>query len=137
MFILKPDVLLVEDDEGIREAMRDVLQEEGFDVQTAVHGLAALDALQAGARPRLILLDLMMPVMDGWQFMAALSARAELADIPVVVVSAARDKLPEGTRGCLNKPVDLGALFDTVTPLCPHEGHSAARVTPVGPQPEL
>lgn len=122
MNLSRPDVLLVEDDEAIREALSEILQDEGFEVQTAVHGLAALLALETGARPRVILLDLMMPVMDGWQFMARLNAHAEWAGIPVVVVSAAKDGLPDGARCCLPKPVDLGALFDTVGPLCPHEG---------------
>lgn len=113
----RPDVLLVEDDLAIREALSELLQDEGYLVQTAVHGQAAIDALISGARPRMILLDLMMPVMDGWQFMSALHAHDAWANIPVIVVSAAKEAMPAGACRCLSKPVDLGVLFDAMAPL--------------------
>jgi CheY-like chemotaxis protein len=122
MFPSRPDVLLVEDDAAIREALSEVLADEGFAVQTAVHGQAALEALAAGARPKIILLDLMMPVMDGWQFMQHLRRRHDWAQIPVIVVSAAKEPMPTGARGCLSKPVDLGVLFDAMGPWCSQAG---------------
>lgn len=133
MHAMRPDVLLIEDDPFIREALSEVLQDEGFAVETAVHGRAAADLLDAGARPRLILLDLMMPVMDGWQFMGLLRAHEDWAQIPVIVVSAAKEALPEGACSCLSKPLDLAKLFDTMGSYCvPHGGHEDAKSAPEG-----
>lgn len=112
------DVLLVEDDGAIRETLAEVLTEEGYIVSTAMHGAQALDHLTCGLRPRLILLDLMMPVMDGWQLLRVLHASVELSEIPVIVVSAARDKIPEGARHYLPKPLDLEALLAAVEHQC-------------------
>src|SRR4051812_14163920 len=67
-----PGLLVIEDDTDHREVVRDVLEEEGYQVDTAAHGRAGLARLSSGPPPDLILLDLMMPVMDGWEFMAAL-----------------------------------------------------------------
>lgn len=107
-------VLLVDDDPLIRDTFRDVLESEGYEVQTAQHGLDALEKLRAGARPRVILLDLMMPVMDGWSFRAEQQRDPSIAGIPVVVVSAVSDL---GTRAgtlkaaaLLAKPPEMDAL---------------------------
>jgi len=134
MFPSRPDVLLVEDDAAIREALSEVLADEGFAVQTAVHGQAALDALAAGARPKVILLDLMMPVMDGWQFMQHIRSQHDWAHIPVIVVSAAKEPVPLGARRCLSKPVDLGVLFDAMGPLCSGPGAPEVPLTPPPPR---
>jgi len=132
MFSPRPDVLLVEDDAAIREALSEVLSDEGFLVQTAPHGQAAIDVLAAGARPKVILLDLMMPVMDGWQFMQRMLARDDWAHIPVIVVSAAKEAMPTGARSCLSKPLDLDVLFDAMSPLC---APAAASPMPPGAPP--
>ncbi len=82
-------LLLVDDDERVREALVALLEAQGYPVVGAANGREALDVLRVrGLRPGLILLDLMMPVMDGWQFRAAQLADAELATVPVVVFSA-------------------------------------------------
>lgn len=121
------DVLLVEDDEAIRETLAEMLAEEGYRVSTAMHGAQALDHLTEGLRPRLILLDLMMPVMDGWQLLRVLHASAELRGIPVIVVSAARDKIPEGARRYLPKPLDLDTLLAAVEHQCRQSGGDDAQ----------
>ena len=81
-------VLLVEDDLDVREAMADLLACEGLRVVVAGDGREALDLLQAGLRPSVIVLDLTMPRMDGWEFRQAQTADHDLKDIPVIVVSA-------------------------------------------------
>lgn len=83
-------ILLVEDDFDVRETIREVLVDEGYDVLTAVDGAAALEMLRRGARPFAILLDLMMAGMNGFQFRAAQLADVELAKIPVIVLTADR-----------------------------------------------
>jgi CheY-like chemotaxis protein len=115
-------VLVVEDDADILRAIVQVLQDEGHTVRTAVNGRVALDALRAGGapRPRLIILDLMMPVMDGWTFRAEQLADPTLADIPVIILTAdgnATDKANNlGGAGALRKPVDLVTLLAAVEP---------------------
>lgn len=83
-------ILVVEDSQDLREGLRDLLQVEGFDVLTAENGAVALELLAATDQPCLVLLDLMMPVMDGWAFLQAVRERpgTKVAALPVVVVSA-------------------------------------------------
>ena len=112
-------VLVVDDDEDVRQALGDVVGLTGRRAVTAEHGLAALAAL-ASVRPCLILLDLVMPRMDGWQLLAAIRRDAALAAIPVVVVSAhAGNHLPAGANGLLRKPVDLYELRRAMVEHCP------------------
>ena len=116
-------VLIVEDDRDTREMLGRFLELEGFDVSTAANGELALDALRRH-RASVILLDLMMPVMDGWQFRQHQVRDPRLADIPVVVVTAAgsRTNLPPiDAHAWLAKPVDLDRLLQTITPLCHNE----------------
>src|SRR4051812_44659388 len=96
-------VLVVEDDSDIRDAVVTALELEGFQVFEAENGARALEQLQSMPRPSLILADLMMPVMDGWQLVGALSQDDRFATLPVVIVSANDDKSPEGFRR-LKKP---------------------------------
>jgi CheY-like chemotaxis protein len=81
-------ILLVEDELQIREVIEAVLQAEGYQVVCAVNGTDALAILRGGLRPCIIILDLMMPVMDGWQFRGAQLEDPELLKIPTVVYSA-------------------------------------------------
>ena len=81
-------ILVVEDDGDVREALVQLLEFEGYRVTSATNGRDAIDQLRAGAAPNLILLDLMMPVMDGPQFRAAQLGDPGLAAIPVIVLSA-------------------------------------------------
>jgi CheY-like chemotaxis protein len=118
------DILLVEDDEGIRTMLIECLTDEGYVVCGAEHGADAL-ALLGGttATPRLILLDLMMPVMNGWTFRARQRAIPDWADIPVIVLTASPALLdmygPMDVAGLLAKPVDLDQLLAVVAPYCP------------------
>lgn len=114
----KRAILVVEDDTDIREALMGVLEEEGYDVVGAGNGREALDALREGPRPALILLDLMMPFMNGWQFRAEQKLDANLSEIPVVVVSADANVGQKAASleavGHLKKPVELDALLAVV-----------------------
>ena len=113
-------VLIVEDDRDTREMLGRFLELEGFEVSTAANGQLALDALRQHAAA-VIVLDLMMPVMDGWQFRQQQIHDPRLAGIPVVVVTAAgsRTSLPPiDAHGWLSKPVDLDQLLQMITPLC-------------------
>jgi CheY-like chemotaxis protein len=115
-----PPVLVVDDDADIRQMMREVLDLEGVPTVGAANGKEALRLLQAGLRPRVILLDLMMPVMNGWEFVAAQRADPALRELPVVILSA--DSTTEakarqlGVTISLRKPIDLDALFGVVPP---------------------
>jgi CheY-like chemotaxis protein len=113
-------VFIVEDDVDTREMLGRFLELEGYRVETAANGKLALERLETGVGPCVILLDLMMPVMDGWQFRQAQVRDATLADIPVIVVSAAgRDRLEKiQADAYLSKPVDLDELLGCVTQFC-------------------
>ena len=110
----KHPVIIVEDDDDIRDTFREVLEAEGYHVLTAANGKVALDLLEdMEETPCLVLLDLMMPVMNGWQLMATLKSRRGFRRIPVVVVSAA----PSHTTGAarvIRKPIDVDDLLETV-----------------------
>jgi CheY-like chemotaxis protein len=83
------DVLIIDNDEDVRLSLTDMLEDHGYSVQVAADGAAGLALLRSGYRPCVILLDLAMPGMDGWDFRAAQLREPALADIPVVVMSAA------------------------------------------------
>jgi CheY-like chemotaxis protein len=112
-------ILVVEDDEDIREAVQDALERRGYQVLTAGDGRQALAALRgADPLPAVILLDLTMPVMSGWEFMAEQEKEPALAAVPVVVMSAVPNlhAQPDAIKwaGILTKPVALGILLETV-----------------------
>ncbi|GAB4217105.1 MAG: hypothetical protein OHK0022_59010 [Roseiflexaceae bacterium] len=115
-----PYILVVDDDQAIRETLTMVLEEEGYRVVSVAHGRAALDHLRHAAPPCLILLDLMMPVMNGWEFCAALRANAALSALPVLLLSAdpsvRRTAVELGAQGALAKPTDINQLLDAVAP---------------------
>jgi CheY-like chemotaxis protein len=115
-------VLIVEDDFEIREILTEVLEDRGYSVAGAAHGEEALDWLHQHQPPRLILLDLMMPVMDGRQFRAAQQADPRIADVPVIVLSAdeadAGGASALGAVGHLQKPVRLATLLEIVDRYC-------------------
>ncbi|MEP7125386.1 MAG: response regulator [Byssovorax sp.] len=114
------DILLAEDDEDLREAMVDTLHDAGYSVEAVGNGRDALEWLEdAVALPKLILLDLMMPVMDGWQFMAARRKAPKVAAVPVVVLSANgtfTDR--EETVAFIQKPVRLKSLLALIAGYC-------------------
>ncbi len=112
------EVMVVEDDFAIRDTLRELLEEEGYRVTQAANGAEALARLRDAGIPKLILLDLMMPVMDGWEFRHAIEADPRLASIPVIVISA--DHALEQkigamhVEGYLPKPFELDRLLETV-----------------------
>jgi CheY-like chemotaxis protein len=109
-----PSVLVVDDDPDVRVMLETYLELEGFDVLTASNGLDALQRLR-DVRPSVILLDLMMPVMDGVEFRRQQQGQPVLRDIPVVCLSARHDAQQTASRlgvtDCLAKPLDLQALI--------------------------
>jgi two-component system chemotaxis response regulator CheY len=117
MVLLDPGnrtVLIVEDDEQVRDAIAEALMDEGYTVRIAGNGREALEALRATSqRPRLILLDLMMPVMDGWEFLRERERQPSLAEIPVCAVSAA-ETLPDDVEHQIRKPFRLEDLLEVV-----------------------
>ena len=102
-------VMIVDDDDAIREALEDVLSDEGYEVVGVSDGQQALEYLSAAKRPSAILLDLWMPVMDGWKFLNALHDDPRFSRIPLVVLTAARDQRARDLRVAevLTKPVQL------------------------------
>ena len=108
-------VLVVDDDLDLRQTLREVLQDEGYTVDTAANGREALDVLRRSNPPRVLVLDLMMPVMDGWQLLDELKRDDSFAAIPVVVISASKTGLREaGTHEFLSKPLDYHKLVATI-----------------------
>jgi len=97
-------VLLVEDDAVVRGAMKMVLEWEGYRVTCAANGREALDLLRASEPPSVIMLDLMMPVLDGWEFRQEQKQDPALASIPVVIVSAAHATAEVEASGHVRKP---------------------------------
>jgi CheY-like chemotaxis protein len=114
-----PTILIVEDDVDVREAYHDVLDQAGYHVVTAANGKLALDWLRhTDEAPAMIVLDLMMPVMDGWQFRQEMGKDESLRQIPVVVVTAHRDDPGIDCEARLLKPVPLADLLSAVVRLC-------------------
>lgn len=106
------EVLIVEDDEGLRDAMTDTLSDAGYTSAAAGNGREALEWLSdAPAPPKLILLDHMMPVMDGWQFRIERQKSSALLAIPLVVLSASSNFANEQNIEYLTKPPKLPALL--------------------------
>ena len=113
-------VLIVEDDEDLRDMMAQMLTIEGFHATTVANGREALDYLHTASPPHVILLDLMMPVMDGWEFRRRQQADRDLARVPVIVLSAldqARAAIIDATA-FLKKPLDFDLLLALVRQHC-------------------
>lgn len=129
-------ILVVEDDDDIRDSLKELLEEEGYQVDTAANGEQALNRLR-GEAPQLILLDLMMPVMDGWEFAERIRGRPDWAQIPVIVLSADRnigDKARKlGAVGYLAKPFELSELLSLVQTSLTSIHGAGARDGHVGP----
>jgi CheY-like chemotaxis protein len=110
-------ILVVEDDDDLRESLCGVLDAEGYRTIAASNGQEALDRLAEGV-PSLVLLDLNMPVMDGEAFLAEVRSRDDLASLPVIVVSALSERaghLHEHAQGFLKKPVRATVLLETIS----------------------
>ena len=113
-------VLIVEDDEDLREMMAQLLTLEGYDAATVSNGREALEYLHKATTPNVILLDLMMPVMDGWEFRRQLEADPELAPVPVIVLSALDQVRASNIHAAayLKKPLDFDRLLALVRTYC-------------------
>ena len=95
------------------------LELEGHEVSTAANGRQALAQLENGVRPCVILLDLMMPIMNGWEFRSALQLDPRFRDIPIVVISAAGAEIvSQATDPFIPKPIDVDTLLDVVCDYC-------------------
>lgn len=116
----RPTVFIIEDDGDTREMIGRFLELEGFAVESAPNGRQALERLHARSSPCVILLDLMMPVMDGWEFRRRQTTDPALAGIPVIVFSAAgRDRIEQiEADDYISKPVDLDELLERVWRFC-------------------
>lgn len=115
-------VLIVEDDLDTREMLARFLEIAGYQVVLAANGVEALKVLRGGAVASVILLDLMMPVMDGWQFRDEQRRDPSMSHIPVVVVTAAgpRERVPPiDADAWMPKPIDLDGLLETLEAFCP------------------
>ena len=119
---MSPPILVVEDDPELLAGLASLLEAEGYRVRCARHGLEALGILRVGPLPRVILLDLMMPIMNGWQFRHEQRMDSELSKIPVIVISARTD-VPAHAQwleadGYLVKPIQPGTLLNAIEPFC-------------------
>ncbi len=115
-------VLVVEDDVAIRETIVELLQSEGYDVVGKENGQLALDYLKGlNDLPSVILLDLMMPVMDGWEFRRSQMADNKISKVPVIVITAdgnARDKAHRmDAQGWVKKPIKIDDVLEAVARL--------------------
>ena len=116
-------MLLVEDDEATRKALAEALHGDGFEVVTAANGREALESLRQGLRPSAILLDVMMPVMDGWDFRRLQLNDPSLREIPVLVITASgfsleTIRLQFGDVELFPKPIHYGELVRAVRRAC-------------------
>jgi CheY-like chemotaxis protein len=125
----KPMILIVDDDADIREVLKMVLEMDGFAVTDAANGSEALQLLLGGLKPAVILLDLMMPDMDGQQFTTRLRAEG-FARLPIVVMSghnkAAKEAAHLEAAFCLLKPVEVDELLETMRRFSRRGIHDAA-----------
>jgi CheY-like chemotaxis protein len=110
-------VLIIDDEPDVLQSLRELLEGEGYPVREATNGSEALDALAHGLMPGLVLLDLRMPVMSGWEFVEVLRADPDLRKLPVVVLSADLDGRRMDVTAFLSKPVEPEHLLAAV------EGH--------------
>jgi two-component system chemotaxis response regulator CheY len=118
-----PTVLIVDDDRDIRETLSAILAGEGYAVREAADGEDALALLTTReVSPHLILLDIMMPRMDGHEFLAALALRPEFDALPVIVISARERLVLTRARAVMTKPIDLDELLARVAEICQMSG---------------
>lgn len=113
--------MVIEDDRDIRESFEALLKSEGYRVKTACNGREALDLLHAIEAPCLIFVDLMMPVMNGWEFIEAAHKDHVIAPVPIVIVSAVANHArvdAARVQGVIKKPVDLEFMLRVVHKYC-------------------
>ncbi len=111
-------VLIVEDEADLREIMREALEFNGYTVVAAAEGQSALDRIDGIDRICLVLLDLVMPGMNGWDFYQQMRQRPHLAEVPVIVHSSSPSGAPVGVTRVLRKPLMLDRLLSVVREFC-------------------
>ncbi|MES1205881.1 MAG: response regulator [Pseudomonadota bacterium] len=126
-------VLLVEDDTELREAVAEALEDAGYAVLVAANGREGLDLVRGEHPPAVVLLDLLMPVMNGWEFCEAMRASPETARVPIVVMSGAVSRDPQspyfmGVDDFLAKPINMPDLLAKLETYCrpPRAGEAEA-----------
>ncbi len=114
------DILIVEDDESIRETLKMMFESEGYSVSEAANGQEGLDVLSHKQPPSMILLDLMMPVMNGWEFADKIGQDRALADTPIVLITAFVEEAKSFKKAqyVLPKPLSVDALLQTAKRFC-------------------
>ena len=120
-------ILVIEDNLVEREGLAAVLRKEGYSTVLATNGKEALERLHAGAKPDAMLLDMMMPEMDGWQFLKLLPEHPTSLTIPIVIVTGLKIANLEWARAlgavtAIRKPIDVEQLKDTLARLLTSEG---------------
>jgi CheY-like chemotaxis protein len=115
---MKHTVLVVEDEAPLRELMREALELSGYQVVATANGREALDALAKVDHLCLVLLDLLMPVMNGWEFLTEIQSRPALAAVPVVVHTSEPAQAPSTATRVLQKPIKLDRLLSVVGEYC-------------------
>jgi CheY-like chemotaxis protein len=133
-------ILVVEDHDPVSTALREALEDEGYSVATVAHGEAALDYMRTVGRPDLVLLDLFMPVMDGWKLVSQVRSDPDLVGVPIIVMTAggapALARAPV-SAGYLSKPIRLDRLFEAIERVLRLSGRPASGVRAVpGAPPE-
>jgi CheY-like chemotaxis protein len=117
-----PAVLLIDDHEEFRDGLRELLAREGYKVETAANGREAMNRLYAGFRPCIIILDLMMPVMTGFEFRQEQLGHPEFAEIPLIVCSAMHDVAEKARHldaiAYIEKPEELPRMLKLVRQHC-------------------
>lgn len=114
-------MLIVEDDDDVRASLVELLQHEGYAVVTARDGREGLAILDGSPRPFVAVVDLMMPLMTGWEFVNNVKARDDFADIPLIVTSAVAARAPAGADHVVRKPLDLDRLLELIRSYCETE----------------
>ncbi len=125
----RPLILVVEDDREVQSIVRDILEDDGYRVETAHNGQQGLELLVLGRiHPSLILLDLRMPILDGWDFARIIRSYHRLTDIPLIVITAPRvgSRVPPPADALLMKPFSSSSLLDLVRRHAPYEPSPAA-----------
>ncbi len=119
---MSQQILIVEDDAALLEALGQVLIDEGYDLLSARDGLEAVNCLKKGNRPEVILLDLSMPVVNGWEFRMFQKRDPDLAQIPVILITAGGYTREEVAwlepSALLPKPLDLPLLLSIIRRFC-------------------
>jgi two-component system, chemotaxis family, sensor histidine kinase and response regulator PixL len=117
-YFLVHSILIVENDIGLRAALSDVLELAGYPTRCAQNGREALDLLRTPPWPGIILLDLNLPVMNGWQFLVQKRNEPALVKVPVVVMSDTSTERPQGAAGFLRKPINTLTLLRVIGSYC-------------------